>query len=199
MVEQGRLIELIGTTGSGKTTFSKELGYALGATVLLETTEGNPYITDAHHGGEHSWDNQVWFLQKYVERLSTATQLVKDGKIAIIDSGLPTYVLHSKLLIPDQSDRFNDLATRLTQHLALPDLTLHLTDTTDFLINRLKARHKPHDDADPDFVEKLTQLHNKWVAQTKLPVIPIRSRDLEHEELKADIIQTITLTLKTSL
>ena len=46
MVERGRLIELIGTTITGKTTFAKELGDALGATVLLETAEGNPHMAD---------------------------------------------------------------------------------------------------------------------------------------------------------
>lgn len=199
MVERGRLIELIGTTGSGKTTFAKDLGPYLGATVFLETTEGNPYIGNSHKSGEHSWDNQVWFLKQYVERLSKATRLVKDGKIAIIDSGLPTYILHSKLLIPNRSDQFNDLAARLTQHLALPDLTLYLKDTTEFLMNRLKKRNKKYDDATPDFIDKLTELHDAWTTQTNLPVMTIRSRDLEHEGLKADIIRTIILNLKTSL
>lgn len=199
MIERGRLIEITGSTVTGKTTFAKELGHALGATVLLETAEGNPYMTDAHRAGKHSWDNQFWFLQKYVERLNEATKIVEDGKIAIIDSGLPTYVLHSKLILtPEQNGRYSDLAARLTLHLALPDLTLYLTDTTDFLMERLKKRNKDYDDATPDFINKLTEFHNAWATQTNLPVLTIRSRDLENEELKVDIIRTISLSLAKS-
>lgn len=195
MIERGHLIELIGTTGTGKTTFAKDLGRALGANVLLETADGNPHIADAHHGGEHSWANQIWFLRKYVERLDLATKLIKDGKIVIIDTGLPTYTLHTKLLIPERSNEFNGLAAGLTQHLVLPDLTLYLTDTTNFLMERLKTRNQKFDDATPDFIEQLTKLHNDWVARATTPVITIRSRDLEHKGLKSDIIKTIVLTL----
>ncbi len=195
--EYGKLIELIGPTCGGKTTFAKDLGVALGATVFLETTEDNPYMADAHRSGEHSWNNQVWFLQQYVRRLSEATRLLEDGKIAIIDSGFPTYLLHSTIILtPDQNTRYGDLAARLTQHLAIPDLTLYLKDDKDFLMARLKRRNKGHDDADPDFVDTLTRLHNEWVAQTHLPVVSIHSRDLEHEGLKKDIIRTIALTIK---
>lgn len=197
MVEQGRLIEIIGSTGSGKTTFAEELGHALGATVLLETSKGNPYMADAHRADKHSWDNQFWFLQKYVERLNEATKLVEGGKIVIIDTGLPTYILHSKLILtPEQNIQYSDLAARLTQHLSLPDLTLHLKDTTDFLMDRLKKRHKDYDDATPDFIDQLTELHNAWTTQTNLPVMTIRSRDLENEKIKTDIITTIVLTIK---
>lgn len=197
MVERGRLIEIIGTTVTGKTTFAEELGRVLGATVLLETAEGNPYMAHAHHGGKLSWDNQVWFLQKYVERLSTATSLVKDGKIAIIDSGLPTYILHSKLILtPEQNVRYDDLAAQLTHDLAVPDLTLYLRDSTKFLMDRLKARHKPYDDASTKFVSDLTRLHDEWVATATTPVMPIRSRDLEHAGLKLDIMHTIVFTIR---
>ncbi len=194
--ERGRLIELIGPTCSGKTTFAKDLGVALGSVVLLETIEGNPHMADAHRKGERSWNNQVWFLKKYVERLTTATQLREDGKIAIIDSGLPTYLLHSKIILtPEQNTRYGELSADLIRHLSPPDLILYLKDTTDFLMERLKKRNLHCDDADHDFIEKFTRLHDEWVAQTRLPVVPIPSRDLEHEGLKREIFKIIALSV----
>ena len=198
-LERGKLIELIGPTCGGKTTFATELGVNLGAVVLLETTEGNPHMADAHQKGDRSWDNQVWFLKQYVERLTQAAQLVKDGKIAVVDSGLTTYLLHSQLILtPDQNVRFRDSAARLVQHLPLPDLIIYLWDDTDFLMERLKKRNLPCDDTSAKFVADLTQLHDTWVAQTQTPVIPIRSRDLEYEGLKADIIRFIRMDISQS-
>lgn len=179
---KGAIIGIIGTVGSGKSTFAEALRIPLGAHVLTETADDNPFIGDAHRTKGRVFQNQVWFLLQTVARWEQAARLAQKGAVAIMDTFSPTNLLHSKITLDaDSRILYATLTDTLTRQLPPPTLIIYLHDSLDFLMDRLHRRNLPFDDQDKTYVKKMLVLHEEWfrTATPLPPILSIRSRELE--------------------
>ena len=179
---KGSIIGIIGTIGSGKSTFAEALRVPLHAEVLPETAVNNPFIGDAQRAEGRVFQNQAWFLLQTVARWEQAARLAQNGKVAIMDTFTPTNLLHSKITLDaDSFVLYKRLTATLVKHLPPPNLVIYLHDSLDFLMDRLHKRNLPIDDEDAAYVEKMLVLHENWVntAQFPAPILSIQSRELE--------------------
>lgn len=198
--QTGAIIALLGTAGSGKSTFAEHLGAALHAIVLKEKTGGNPFQSSAHTSTGKSFENQVWFLLQSVDRWTEAIHIRKQGNIAIMDTFIPFNDFHSKLAFDHHSYAlYEHLSQRLSAHLAQPNLIVYLFDTVDYLMKRLRRRNTIYDkNVIPEYLHKLQNLHNAWISSNLLPTVRIRSRELENSDVEAKHFANIRQRLISS-
>ncbi|MDP1722235.1 MAG: deoxynucleoside kinase [Candidatus Gottesmanbacteria bacterium] len=189
----GAIIALLGTAGSGKSTFADHLGTALHATVYKEKTDGNPFQSSAHTSTGKIFENQVWFLLQSVHRWTEAIHIVKNGNIAIMDTYVPFNDFHSKLAFDHHSYAlYEQLSQRLSTHMTQPNLVVYLFDTVDYLMDRLRRRNTAYDkNVNPEYLHKLQTLHDAWISSNLLPILRIRSRELENSDVEATHIADI--------
>lgn len=191
----GAIIALVGAIGSGKSTFADRLGSELNGVVFKETIEGNPFMQDAHKAGALTFQNQVWFLLQSVERWQKAAEIAEGATVAIMDTYTPTNLIHSQITLDgDSFVLYERLADQLTAHLPPPTVTVYLSDSVDFLMNRLhNKRHLAVDDEDELYVTRMLDVYDEWAKTTitPSPMIRIRSRDLEDASRASEYIQEI--------
>ncbi len=191
----GGIIALVGAIGSGKSTFADRLETELNAVVFKETIEGNPFMRDAHKAGALTFQNQVWFLLQSVERWQKAVEIAEGATVAIMDTYTPTNLIHSKITLDEDSFiLYERLADRLTAHLPPPTVTVYLSDSIDFLMDRLhNKRRLAVDDEDEPYVARMLALYAEWAKTiiTSSPMLRIRSRDLEDASRASKYIQEI--------
>jgi len=191
---KGAIIGIIGTVGSGKSTFAEALRRPLGAQVLPETADNNPFIRDAHGTRGRVFQNQVWFLLQTVARWEKAARLAHQGTVAIMDTFSPTNLLHSKITLDADSRRlYEALTDTLTRQLPPPTLVIYLHDSLHFLMGRLHRRNLPFDDQNTPYVKKMLALHEEWfkTAAPLPPILSIRSRELESQKAMDSYIRKI--------
>lgn len=189
----GSIIALLGTTASGKSTFATRLGEALGAQVFDETGEGNPFIKDAHNPEGRIFQNQIWFLLQSVQRWKDAEKIADEGKNVILDTFPPKNIIHSKLLLdPESFTLYEQLACTMTMSLRQPSVVVYLYDSADFILERLKKRNKAYDsDVLKKYINDMMSLHDFWIERAPMPVVRLKSRDLEQTEQERKAIETI--------
>lgn len=179
----GAIIALVGTIGAGKSTFADRLGAELNGVVLKETVEGNPFMRDAHKAGVLTFQNQVWFLLRSVERWQKAADIARKSTVAVMDTYTPTNLIHSQIILDSDSfSLYKQLCDHLTAKLPSPTVTVYLWDSIDFLMDRLhNKRHLSVDDENEPYVVRMLGLYEDWVNTVIIPspMIRIRSRDLE--------------------
>lgn len=191
---KGALIGIIGTIGSGKSTFAETLRAPLRAEIFTESVDNNPFIHDAHGNTGRVFQNQVYFLLQTVTRWEQAARLAQNGRIAVMDTFSPTNLLHSKITLDaDSFILYEALTNKLTRHLPPPNLIIYLHDTVDFLMNRLHKRNLPIDDETPAYVGKMLVLHEDWIhtAKYSTPILSIQSRKLENPAAVKKYVQQI--------
>lgn len=191
----GAIIALVGTIGTGKSTFADQLGTELNGVIFKETIEGNPFMKDAHKMGAQTFQNQVWFLLQTVERWQKATEIAAQGSVAIMDTYTPTNLIHSQITLDNDSFvLYKHLAGHLTAHLPSPTAIVYLSDSVDFLMDRLhNKRHLAVDDEDEPYVTRMLGFYEDWANTIIIPspMIRIRSRDLEDRQLATAYINEI--------
>ncbi len=143
----GKLITITGVSGTGKTTFTQELGDKTGLHVYLEQLPPSPFHKEAvSDADKFMLQNQMDFL---LYRADQETEIRKSGNAGIVDGGLETdyYVFtrlfHQRGLLSDAG--FN-LCTRfyhLTRSLIPPpDLIVYLKASIEVISERFLRRQR---------------------------------------------------------
>ncbi len=186
----GNIIALVGITGSGKSTFAEHIGKTLNSPVLRETAEGNPFMGDAHKTEGLIFQNQVWFTLKTIERWTQADKLKKTGQTVVMDTFLPTNIIHSKIALdPKSFVLYERLSNQLAKGLPPPKLVIYLFDSAEFIIKRLNQRGLTYDNVDHSYVDKLLTAHEDWLKKSRYNILKIRSRLLENPETEVKYLR----------
>jgi len=196
----GAVIAILGSTGTGKTTFADHLTSSLHGQVFKESIVGNPFMTGAHHKSQTSFQNQLWFLLQAVDRWEQAIRVKSKNGIAVLDTYIPTVWLHSKLILDAPSIELLDrISLILTSHLPDPDILVYLFDDPEYIYHRLLHRHLPCDDVTVDYIHALTKEHESFLSTVHIPIIRIQSRILEDPAKETYFIKEIKKRIKKNL
>jgi deoxyadenosine/deoxycytidine kinase len=140
----GGYIAIDGPIGVGKTSLAQALGLRIGARVVLEDTDSNPFIARFYQDPEkYAFPVQLYFL---LTRYNQQRQLAQQDLFAqatVTDYLLAKDRIFARLnLDPDELVLYEGVYRLLDGQLARPDLVVYIRARVEVLAERLRKRNR---------------------------------------------------------
>jgi deoxyadenosine/deoxycytidine kinase len=140
----GGYIAIEGPIGVGKTSLAQALGLRIGARIVLEDTDSNPFIARFYQDAEkYAFPVQLYFL---LTRYNQQRQLAQQDLFAqatVSDYLLAKDRIFAQLnLDPDELVLYEGVYRLLDGKLAKPDLVVYLRARAEVLAERLRKRNR---------------------------------------------------------
>ena len=140
----GGYIAIEGPIGVGKTSLAQALGLRIGARIVLEDTDSNPFIARFYQDAEkYAFPVQLYFL---LTRYNQQRQLAQQDLFAqatVSDYLLAKDRIFAQLnLDPDELVLYEGVYRLLDGQLAKPDLVVYLRARVEVLAERLRKRNR---------------------------------------------------------
>jgi deoxyguanosine kinase len=192
-----QLISIAGIIGAGKTTLAKGLAENLGAKLLLEAYDTNPFLAKVYAGQkEYALDSQLHFLTTRVEQIGT--NVLSGGQIAVTDYIFEKEKIYAKRLLDrEQQNLYFKLNAMASEKVCPPTVAIYLKETPQTCLDRIHQRNRPYEQRiELDFLQTQYDDYEELVTNwTQCPMITVSMdcRDAAQvkkltEEVKAYII-----------
>lgn len=140
----GGYIAIEGPIGVGKTSLAQALGLKLGARIVLEDTDSNPFIARFYQDPEkYAFPAQLYFL---LTRYNQQRQLAQQDLFAqatVSDYLLAKDRIFARLnLDPDELVLYEGVYRLLDGQLVKPDLVVYIRARVEVLAERLRKRNR---------------------------------------------------------
>lgn len=184
-----------GPIGVGKTSLVKLLSDRLGARMVLEEFEENPFLADFYTDPERfAFQTQLWFLlQRYRQQqdlrqvdvfhnlLVTDYMFVKDRLFASLNLGQKEMSL------------YDSVANYLEKNVIYPDLVIYLQADTNTLMKNIHKRGRSFEmDMSMDYIDALNQVYNEYFFNYQdSPLVIINTNNIDFVNNPADLEEVI--------
>jgi 2-amino-4-hydroxy-6-hydroxymethyldihydropteridine diphosphokinase len=180
-----QLISIAGNIGAGKTTLAKGLNQVLGASLILEAYDTNPFLPKLYAGQkELALDCQLYFLVTRVEQLSQSA--FKPGQLAVTDYVFEKeHIYANRLLDKQQYDLYCYINRLASPSVIDPVLLIWLQDSPQHCLERIHHRNRPYEQKiKTEFLDGLAQDYDKLMSHwTKCPVITVKNSDYDFRDI----------------
>lgn len=182
-----QLISIAGLIGVGKSTLAMRLADRLGATLVCEKYDENPYLAEVYNGHQDvALDSELFFLS------SSATQLRRDrlkgGRSYVSDYVFDKARIYaSSWLTGDDLKRYQSHYEVVKEAVAEPVLAIYLTDSVEQCLERIHTRNRPYEQRiEPGFLETLSRKYETLYAEwTACPVVRMTAAECFNPEQAA--------------
>lgn len=172
-----------GPIGVGKTTLARLLQPRLGANLVLEAFEENPFLSDFYSDrARYAFQTQMFFLLSRYRQQQLILSLVADGPV-VSDYTFAKDSLFARLnLGGDELEIYERLYVVLAERTALPDLVVYLRADIDTLMARIAARDRSYErKMDRDYISRVEETYeHHFAAYTSTPLLTIDTDDLNY-------------------
>jgi deoxyguanosine kinase len=174
-----------GPIGVGKSTLAHILAERMGARLLLEPVEENPFLPDFYRDRERfAFQTQLFFLLSRYQQQADILQedlfarggvvsdylLIKDRMFAALNLNEQEMALYDRL--------WSILGPRAP----MPDLVVLLVASVPVLLERIKKRARPYEKTiDPEYLEELIRIYTEYFfdyAESPLLVVDTSEIDI---------------------
>ena len=178
-----RYIAIDGPIGAGKTTVSKMLSENLGADLILEPVEKNPFLTEFYKDRQrNAFKTQLFFLLNRYQQQQELKQTDLFSSTTICDYTFAKDLIFASInLNEDEHNLYNTVYNLLDSRLPKPDIVVYLQAEPSVLLQRIKKRgHNYEKQIQMEYLEDLTNAYNEFFFQYKdTPLLIVNSNDLD--------------------
>jgi len=158
-----RYIAVEGCIGAGKTTLARMLGETLGAQVVLERFEENPFLRDFYRDPErYAFQTQIFFLLTRYKQQQELMQADLFHRFLITDYIFEKDKIFAYLNLQDEELKLYETLVSSIQHsIVAPDIVIYLQSTVPRLLQNIKQRNRSYESEMPkDYIRDLNEAYN---------------------------------------
>ena len=196
-----RYLVVEGPIGCGKTSLAQKLAHRLGATLMLEDAQANPFLPQFYRDmRRYALPTQLFFLFQRVAKVEALKQPDLFENPTVADFTLAKDPLFARLTLDDAEFQ---LYSRIYEHVKpqapAPDLVIYLQASIDTLIARLRKRGNPIEAGiSEDYLRRLSEAYTRYFLNyDESPLLVVNSERLnfvdvpEHLDLLVGRIQAM--------
>ena len=188
-------VAIEGVIGVGKTTLARLLQPELGAQLVLEIFEENPFLSKFYQDrARYAFQTQIFFLlSRYHQQRSLRMAIrplisdyifAKDGIFARLN------------LAGDELAMYRRVHDALAEQIENPDLVVFLRADTDVLMRRIAMRDRPYErNMDPAYIDSLRRAYEAFFATYQAaPVLALDTNTLDfvnNDQDRAELLARI--------
>ncbi|MFZ1121011.1 MAG: deoxynucleoside kinase [Candidatus Binataceae bacterium] len=199
----GGYIAIEGPIGVGKTSLAQALGLRIGARIVLEDTDSNPFIARFYQDPEkYAFPVQLYFL---LTRYNQQRQLAQQDLFAqatVSDYLLAKDRIFARLnLDPDELVLYEGVYRLLDGQLARPDLVVYIRARVEVLAERLRKRNRTFErHISLEYLERVSAAYRDFFFYyDETPLLVVDSSEIDFvddpgdlEDLLREIDRTVT-------
>ncbi len=183
-----------GVIGVGKTSLCEMLGEALGARLVLEEVDGNPFLQKFYSDRRlYAFQAQLWFLLSRHRQLSEAlAQPDMFHSVTVSDYMFAKNGIFAEMnLRGDELALYNQVEGMLGADLSPPDLVVYLQASTDTLLRRIEKRARSFErQMDAQYVDDLNRAYNNFFfSYGDSPLLIINTNEIDFVEESQDFAE----------
>ena len=188
-------IAIEGTIGVGKTSLTKLLGERLGAKIIIEEFEENPFLVKFYKDAErYAFQTQLFFLlsryrqQQHLQQTDLFTKTLVSDYMFVKDRLFAALNLNDK-----EMSLYNTVAKILEKSISSPDMVIFLQSDTDRLMHNIKIRGREYEKMiDWKYIDALNQMYNEYFFRYKSsPLLIINTNDIDFVNNKNDLLEIL--------
>jgi deoxyadenosine/deoxycytidine kinase len=195
-----RYIAVEGAIGVGKTSLTRKLGTTLGAQLVLEQADANPFLERFYRNPRvGALPAQLYFQR--AQQQASLTQQDLFGTVRVADYLLAKDDLFARMTLDDEEyGLYRQVHERLAIDAPKPDLVVYLQAPVDVLLDRIARRGIAHENLiDRAYLTRLNEAYARFFhAYDQSPLLIVNatsidpiSNEADYEELLAQIGRTV--------
>ena len=188
-------IAIEGPIGVGKTSLAQLLSKELGARLVLEDFEDNPFLPDFYNDPERfGFQTQVFFLLQRYRQQQDLRQVDMFQKLLITDYMFVKDRLFASLNLGDKEMQLYDtVASLLERNIIKPDIVIYLQADTDVLMKNIEKRGRNMErNVTWEYIDALNQVYTEYFFRYQdTPLVIINTNNIDFVENENDLKEVI--------
>ena len=185
-----RHIAIEGVIGAGKTTLAQMLSDRLGARLVLERFEENPFLPKFYEDPEHfAFQTQIFFLLSRYKQQQDLFQADLFQDFLISDYIFEKDKIFAYLTLADEELKlYETLLNAIERNVPTPDLVVYLQCSVERLMNNIRSRaRKMEENISEDYIRDLNEAYNYFFFRYKAtPLLIVKATDIDFVGNKDD-------------
>jgi len=190
-VAENRYIVVEGVIGAGKTSLTRLLTERLGARLLLEEVEENPFLKDFYTDrARYAFQTQMHFLFGRYQQQRELRQQDLFREKTVSDYLFQKDRIFANLNLSDKElVLYEKVAGWLELEVTRPDVVVYLQASTDTLMERVAKRGRPFErDMDRTYMQALNEAYNYFFFHyTEAPTLIVNTNGIDFVRNRADL------------
>jgi deoxyadenosine/deoxycytidine kinase len=188
-------VAIEGTIGVGKTSLAKLISEHLGAKLVLEEFQDNPFLTDFYEDPErHAFQTQLWFLLQRFQQQQDLRQIDMFQNLVITDYMFVKDRLFASLNLNEKEmSLYDSVANMMERNVIGPDLVIFLQADTETLMRNISRRGRDFEkNMSEDYIDALNQVYNEYFFRYQdTPLVIINTNNFDFVNNKSDLDEVI--------
>ena len=184
-----------GPIGVGKTSLVKLLGKKLGAKMVLEEYENNPFLEDFYNDPERfAFQTQLFFLMNRYRQQQDLRQVDIFHNLLITDYMFVKDRLFASLNLDDKElSLYDTVANLLERNVLKPDMVIYLQADTQTLMHNISQRGRDFEtNMSFEYLDALSQVYTEYFFKyQETPLIIINTNNIDFVHNNSDLEEVI--------
>lgn len=178
-----RYVVVEGPIGVGKTSLARRLAQHMGASLLLEKPDENPFLAKFYENpARHALATQLFFLFQRGDEVRELAQMDMFHTATVADYLFDKDRLFARLNLGEQEFAlYQQIYLSLQLQAPPPDLVIYLQAEPQVLVERVQTRAKSYEqNISADYLQRLSQSYSDFFHHyTAAPVLTVNSERLD--------------------
>jgi deoxyguanosine kinase len=178
-----RYIAIEGVIGAGKTTLARMVGETLGARVVLEQFEENPFLKDFYRDQErYAFQTQIFFLLTRYRQQRNLFQGDLFQSFIVTDYIFEKDKIFAYLNLQDEELKlYETLVNSIEHNIPTPDLVVYLQSSVPRLMQNIKSRGRSFENhMSESYIKDLNEAYNYFFFRYKAtPLLIVNATEID--------------------
>ena len=188
-------VAIEGAIGVGKTSLAKLLSERLGAKLVLEKFEENPFLSVFYDDpGRFAFQTQLFFLLQRYQQQQELRQVDMFHNLLISDYMFIKDRLFASLNLDEKEmSLYDSIANMLERNVINPDLIIYLQADTSTLMKNIAKRGREFEaNISYDYINALNEIYTEYFFRyNETPLVIINTNHIDFVNNSADLDQVI--------